>query len=368
MSVILEALKKAQDERRKANSRPTDADEFPPSRKMGRLYLLFGLALVLLATIFFVPDLRQVLRFDARTGKTPSEAQKSSPTTLTAQNNPAKPDAPIAAGAKGHETSQNQTGRSGQATVAKQLPKVSWAPRIEVPVGRGKQGPPSTAIPSAPEPASPSSLDAKFQQSIIVRTTDVKDTAAQMYNSALGEMELGRHEEARRSYLAALADKPDDAEALNNLGVLVMNGGNTRDAFSYFKMALRSRDDYAKAHNNLGILYMKEGQNRPAEEHLRRALKLDPSGVEPYLNLSALLRSEGRFVEASKLLAGLLKKGCKQPIVHLSHAIINDEMGNYPEAITYYREYLSKALQGAERSRVTERLKVLEGLRSAGNR
>jgi hypothetical protein len=42
MSVILEALKKAQDERRKANSRPTDTDEFPPSRKMGRLYLLFG--------------------------------------------------------------------------------------------------------------------------------------------------------------------------------------------------------------------------------------------------------------------------------------------------------------------------------------
>ncbi|HAR96367.1 MAG TPA: hypothetical protein DCR97_10465 [Deltaproteobacteria bacterium] len=370
MSVILEALKKAQDERRKANSRPTDADEFPPSRKMGRLYLLFGLALVLLAIVFLVPDLRQALRFNARTGEMSSQTQKSSPmATITARNNASKPDAQTSAGSQQQGSSESQTATTRQVSAAKGLPKVSWAPRIEVPVGRGKQGPSSApAAPSNPQPVLPSSLDPKFEQSIIVKTTDVKDTAAQMYNSALGQMELGRSEEARRSYLAALAHKPDDSETLNNLGVLVMNGGNTRDAFSYFKMALSSRDDYAKAHNNLGILYMKEGQNRPAEEHLRRALKLDPGGVEPYLNLSALLRSEGRFEEASRLLAGLLKNGCKQPIVYLSHGIINDEMGNYPEAITYYREYLSKALQGAERSRVTERLKVLEGLRSAGNR
>jgi len=263
MSVILEALKKAQDERRKSNSRPTDADEFPPSRKMGRLYLLFGLALVLLATIFFVPDLRQVLLFDARTGKTPSEAQKSSSiATLTAHNNPAKPDAPVAAGAKGHETSQNQTGRSEQATVARQLPKVSWAPRIEVPVGRGKQGPQPTAIPSAPEPASPSSLDAKFQQSIIVRTTDVKDTAAQMYNSALGEMELGRHEEARRSYLAALADKPDDAEALNNLGLVRMEQGRTDDAIACFMKARELMPGNAAIETNLRIACEKRQKDK----------------------------------------------------------------------------------------------------------
>jgi Tfp pilus assembly protein PilF len=366
MSVILDALKKAQEERRRANSRPTDGDEFPAPSKIDRLYVLFGLALLLLAVIFFIPDLRQALKFGTRAGGTPSTVQNPSrPAGPGDQAALAKGSAQRAAEPARQETLRPDAGAPKQPLMAGQPPKISWAPSIQVPAG-ARQGALSTVPFSAPEPKSPSPFDTPPHQSIMVRTSDVKDTAAQMYNNALKEMELGKTEEARRSYLAALVDKPDDAETLNNLGVLVMNGGNTRDAFSYFKMALGCREDYPKAHNNLGILYMKEGQNRPAEEHLRRALKLDPDGVEPYLNLSALLRSEGRFEEASRLLSGLMQKGFKQPIVYLSQAIISDEMGNHPEAITYYREYLSQSPQGAERGKVMERLSVLESRRTPG--
>jgi Flp pilus assembly protein TadD len=335
---------------------------------MRRLYYLVGAALVVLGIVLFVPNLQQALRFGARTGGTPPAVQKTSPMTVPpAQTQMAEPGRQdkMAEMTK-QDAFFGHTGPSKQASEGRRLPEISWSPGAQVPAP-GRQGPLSTGIIKASEPkTTPSPFDT--EQSIVVRRTNVKDSAAELYNNALRQMELGRTEDARGSYLAVLADKPNDAETLNNLGVLVMNGGNTRDAFSYFKMALNARADYAKAHNNLGILYMKEGQDRPAEEHLRQALKLEPDSVEPHLNLSALLRSKGRFQEASQLLAGLLKKGCKQPIVHLSYAIINDEMGKYPEAATYYREYLSEAAQGAERNTVAERLKVLEGHRLSGNR
>jgi Flp pilus assembly protein TadD len=366
MSVILDALKKAQDERRRANSRPTDGDELLPPKKMRRLYYLFGMTLVLLGIVLFIPDLQQILKFGAGTrGTTPLGGRPSTTTAPPVAPGPSKPEARKINELTKLETPPDKAGVSGQASKEKAAPKVSWAPSIQVPAS-GRQDRMSVGMLSAPEQKPPSAMDQ--EQSIVVKRANVKDSAAEMYNNALKAMELGRADEARRSYLAVLADRPDDAETLNNLGVLVMNGGNTRDAFPYFKMALNCRADYPKAHNNLGILYMREGQKRPAEEHLRQALKLDPDGVEPYLNLSALLRSEGRFQEASQLLIGLLKKGGKQPIVHLSYAIINDEMGNYPEAITYYREYLSHAAQGAERGTVTDRLKVLEAHQSSGNR
>lgn len=365
MSVILDALKKAQDERRRTDSRPADGDGFPPRKRIGHLYYLFGFALLLLAITFSLPHLRQSLRLSLKTGETPAVMYKSPPLGNPVTQGTAKPGEQKTAETGKQEILREKRLASKGVPESKAPQVISWNTNVPV-AAAGRQGPLSAVLvsPQESKPSSPFGAD----QSIIVKKSDVKDSTTEFYNKALKEMELGRAEDARRSYLAVLADKPDDAETLNNLGVLIMNGGNTRDAFSYFKMALDCRADYPKAHNNLGMLYMKEGQNRPAEEHLRRALKLDPHGVEPYLNLSALLRSEGRFEEGSQLLSGLLQKGCKQPVVHLSYAIINDEMGNYREAVTHYREYLSQASQGAERSRVAERLKVLESHPPSGIR
>lgn len=368
MSVILDALRKAQEERKRANSRPTDSDGPPPRKKMSLLYYLMGLALLLLVILFLIPNVRHPMRPGRGTDRASYSAQQPStvPDPAVPTGSTTGPQVQRAAETPKPEGPTEKDRTSRHVFEEKRPPKVSWAPRIQVPVP-ARQGGMLTAMRSAPTPESPSTGMAA-EQSIVVKTADVKDKATEMYNNALRQMELGRPEDARRSYLAVLADRPDDAETLNNLGVLAMTRGNIRDASSYFKIALEARADYPKAHNNLGMLYMKEGRNRSAEEHLRQALKLDPNGVEPHLNLSALLRSEGRFQEAARLLASLLQKGHKEPIVHLSYAIINDEMGNYPEAITYYGRYVSQAVQCPERTVVTDRIKVLKGYQSSGNR
>ena len=195
-------------------------------------------------------------------------------------------------------------------------------------------------------------------QVIVKRVNDEK--IALLYNEALNETNRGNIDGAKKIYMAILVECPNNIEVLNNLGALAMKEGNTREAMFYFRKILEHKKDYEKAYNNIGIIMMREGEFKLAEEHFRKSIELDKDSIEPYLNLSALLRGEKRFEEASRLLEKLLKKGEKDTSVHLSYALIKDEMGQYEDAIKHYRYYLRAGGKHTEKNMVIERLKQLE--------
>jgi Flp pilus assembly protein TadD len=199
---------------------------------------------------------------------------------------------------------------------------------------------------------------AENSQVIVKRVNDEKITF--LYNEALKEANKGNIDEAKKIYITILVERPNHIEVLNNLGALAMKAGNTREAMFYFRKILENKKDYEKAYNNMGLIMMREGEYKLAEEHFRKSIELDKNSIEPYLNLSALLRGEKRFEEASKLLEILLIKGEKNPAVHLSYALIKDEMGQYEDAIKHYRYYLREGGKNAERNMIIERLKQLE--------
>jgi tetratricopeptide (TPR) repeat protein len=203
-------------------------------------------------------------------------------------------------------------------------------------------------------------------QVIVKRVNDEKITF--LYNEALKEANKGNTDEAKKIYISILVERPNHVEVLNNLGALAMKEGNTREAMFYFRKILENKKDYEKAYNNMGLIMMREGEYKLAEEHFRKSIELDKNSIEPYLNLSALLRGEKRFEEASRLLEILLMKGEKNPAVHLSYALIKDEMGQYEDAIKHYRYYLREGGKHAERNMVIERLKQLEEDRYRKNR
>ncbi len=193
---------------------------------------------------------------------------------------------------------------------------------------------------------------------IVKRLSDEK--VNMLYNEALQEANSGNFDEAKKIYLSILLENPNHVESLNNLGTIAMKEGNTKEAMFYFKKTLECNKNYEKAYNNMGLIMMREGENKLAEEHFRKAIELDREGIEPYLNLSALLRKEKRFDEASKILEMPLKRGEKDPSIHLSYALIKDEMGQYEEAIRHYRYCLRSGSKNAERNMIIERLKHLE--------
>lgn len=188
------------------------------------------------------------------------------------------------------------------------------------------------------------------------------------YNNATKEMEKGNMAEAKRLYLAILADQPRHVETLNNLGVIAMKEENAKEAMFFFGKVLEYDKSHGKAYNNLGLLAMKEGNIRLAEEYFRKAIEMGRNGVEPSLNLAALLRGEGRYGEASTVLEGLLKGGVRNRYVHLSYALIKDDMNQYDEAIKYYTLFLRDTAGKEESREVAERIKAIESAQSLRGR
>ena len=193
------------------------------------------------------------------------------------------------------------------------------------------------------------------------KQVDSKENTELLYNKALSEQQSGNNAEAKSIYKKILAIYPGHVESLNNLGVIAMNEGNSPEALVYFKSILDHNKDYPKAYNNMGLVLMKDNNMGLAEEYFRKAVALEPASVEPYLNLAALLRSQKKYQEAAKVLeVPLFQKKLQEPALFLSYAVIQDSIGRNDEASKYYRYYLSSIQSPEKRTDIFERLKYLE--------
>jgi Tfp pilus assembly protein PilF len=381
MSVILDALKKAQDERKRPVYRNGGGDEGLPKKTRWVFYVIVGTLACAILFVLFLPNLYRMQApsppqvAQQKEAPVPSvvppkvvpEAPPSRP-----PETPAKEDFPKFAAAtpqdarradvtersqpekEARRKAPDQRMRLANKEPGKEVKKESDAePQKPAPIP-GKA--PETAAPGAPSP----------EPAVVVQRM-TNDRVLTNYNNAILAAEQGSDEQAKKLYLAVLADEPNNIEALNNLGVLAMSEGNTKEAASYFRRILDYRKDYAKAYNNLGLVAVRDGDKKLAEEYFRKAIEVAPQGVEPYLNLAALLRSEKKLEEANSVIDAPLRRGLRGDQLFLSAALIKDELGHQEEAIRYYRYYLQASSPKEDRRKVIERLTFLEESKSAAD-
>ena len=381
MSVILDALKKAQDERKRPAYRNGGGDEGPPRRSRWVFYVIVGTVACAILLVLFLPNLYrmqgpsslQVAQQKETAAPPPPPAPPRAVPEVPVTKPPEAPGkeafpkfavAPPQDARKAEvmtETEQEKKGRTKapgpEMRMAKNEPKKKPEAEPQKSASKPEKTEEAKATPVAPGPES---------SVVVKRMTDERTMTN--YNSAIRAAEQGSSEEAKKLYLAVLADQPKNIEALNNLGVLAMSEGNTKEATFYFRRILEYNKNYAKAYNNLGILAMREGDRKVAEEYFRKAIEVAPEGTEPYLNLAALLRAEKRLDEADKVIDAPLRRGFRGAQLYLSAALIKDELGQYEDAIKYYRHYLQTSSQKDDRRRVIERLAFLEENKSAESR
>ena len=369
MSVILDALRKAQDERKRVTSAVIGKFSEPSRRPRWIVYAVIAGAVVVGSALFVVPSVyRQklnivVVREKSTQASVPAVEPYSKPAAVSEQR-VLPVGAPLTdtgvvvkAVAAGKEKGGGNTGKGnagsdrgmrGAANAQSGRKAGSHSERAAlVPLRMERAGKSAAPVPDE--------NDAQVQ----VQRADQTGTAT-MFNKALVEAEKGNTGEAKRLYQAVLAERPNHIESINNLGVMAMKEGNDKEALFYFKRTLEADKQYGKAYNNIGLLLLKQGNKQQAAAYFRRSIENGKSGVEPYLNLAALLRSEKKPGEASQLLETLLKRGETDPAVHLSYAILKDELGQPAEAIVHYRYYLREAGSSAGTKPVMERLKTLE--------
>ena len=376
MSIILDALKKAQQERKQTTTKTTYTFKNPGQKPR---WVVYGILIVVVACVLgylYIPAFHKPKQL-ARVIVKP-EPPKAKPVTIEAKKVEAKVES-------------IEKAEPVKAPVKTEMAK----PKEEIKVAIQKTEVVQKEVVEKKEVRTVAKKDKKVQPTVVAKRVrqkthaprkepaperqreDVSTAAVRVdnkkldliYNEALKETQMGRLNEAKRLYLSILAERPDHIEALNNLGVIATNEGNTKEALFYFKKILGYKKDYAKAYNNIGLIMMSEGDKKLAEEYFRKSIELDAESVEPYLNLSAHLRGKKRLQEASQFLETILQKGIKNPALYLSYAITKDEMGQTEEAIRYYRSYLSGGEgKKEERNKIIERLRVLEESQSTKNR
>ena len=387
MSIIHDALKKAQEQRKGRGAGIPSGDYQPEAKKKPSVVLIavVSAAAVAVVAYLYIPAFHRgktpppqppkiVSPSPAGVARTPGPAQsvpgpESQPQTVRTAAEAVKPQP---------ATGANETGLSRRQNIPanRQMtgPDTAKAPRSLNPaVGGTKPVPPSRidaqGAPTTRRPrvaAGSHTKDREEPDEELIRRTRTRRTDDEridaQFNEALRAVNSGQTGDASRIFNDILARRPNHVESLNNLGVIAASRGNKKEALSYFKRILEYEANYPKAYNNIGLVMMSDGQPQLAEEYFRKAISLDPNGLEPYMNLCAVLRSQGRFQDAEKIMEAPIAKNPKDPLFLLSYAVIKDNLGQTGEAVKYYRQYLSLARQSdAQRNGVLERLKYLEG-------
>lgn len=98
---------------------------------------------------------------------------------------------------------------------------------------------------------------------------------------------LGRPDEARREYEAALRLDADSPEAQNNLATILLDAGRPAEAIAPAEAALRLRPDFVFALNNLGSALVRTGRFAEGAVFLERAVTLRPAFPEAHCNLAS---------------------------------------------------------------------------------
>ena len=117
---------------------------------------------------------------------------------------------------------------------------------------------------------------------------------------------MGKEDEARREFEAAVAASPGYAKAHYSLGVLLEDRGNDEGALDRYAAAVQSAPDYAQARLRLADVLRRRGRLQDALTEYEQVMHADPTLSDAMLGRAITFVRMGRYREArDQLLEGL---------------------------------------------------------------
>jgi Flp pilus assembly protein TadD len=157
-------------------------------------------------------------------------------------------------------------------------------------------------------------------------------------------VQLGRNDDARAQFLAALELSPDHAIAHYNLGLIAILGNRAEEAFTHLNKAIAVKPTYAEAHANLGVLLEATGRPDEAFVHYRKALESRPDNAAAHANLARLLMGRGRPDQALNHLEHLRRLQPENPVVLGNLAAAYAADGQMSRAVRSVRDAMQRAI------------------------
>ena len=114
----------------------------------------------------------------------------------------------------------------------------------------------------------------------IEKAVEIDETAEYLNLKGLILAELGRYEDSKRSYVAALKVEPEHSELHNNLGLLYLKMKKMDEAVLSFEKSIKKNVNNALAYINLGKALIELEKYDEAVSAYNRALEIDPANQE----------------------------------------------------------------------------------------
>ncbi len=379
MSLIIDALKKAQELRLKRPEGPPILKYPRPDKKRGRsskkrwgLICFSLISLCALSFIFLRPASPPFATQSDRATivmetKPPGlVAEKASQDISTKNDEPPPAPNPDATGLAGEERLPYV---GGAVNSSRPRPKVGKGssearPSIGPPINKMRE---ESLIKQVPSPFPPvARKDETSSQPIGVEQEGGKGrvpTSEVLYHFNSGVTFYNQKEFSRaiQAYKKVLELDPAYVEAYNNLGIIYQMIGDVDRASEAYRKSTEINPRYERGYNNLGILFLLQGRYDEALDAFQKALAINPNAVESHINLGILSKKRGEWDKAIASYQSALAIDPLHKETHYNIALLYEHLGNSELAVIHYQQFiqLSKKSHPELVSRVQRHLNAL---------
>ena len=369
MSLIIDALKRAQELRLNGAQGPPILNYPHPNKKMGRIskkhWIPVGVGLISLCIVLIVflrpassplttqtnPAIVPVERERSVSvaEKTSSEPPKEVLGLVKAEETPPAGSSDISDGAQADQSQKPvnsitepgkavNPGPGGTGSAEKREKKPSETKTSTDGKRSGslkKQAPPPLAAQKEDKPLKSIEVEQEGGKSGAL-TSDVLNH----FNAGVTFYNQREFSKAIQAYQKVIELNPAYVEAYNNLGITYQMMGDVDKAFGAYQKATDINPRYEKGYNNLGILLLLKGRDEEALEAFRKALAINPNNIETHINLGTLFKKKGQWDEAIESYQKALAIDPFHKETHYNIALLYEQMEKLELAISHYQQFV----------------------------
>ncbi len=175
---------------------------------------------------------------------------------------------------------------------------------------------------------------------LLQKIDEQENTIHTYFNSGVEYYRQREFAKAIQSYKKVIELNPSYFEAYNNLGIIYQDLGDYDKASELYNKAIKVNPQYEKAYNNLGILYLITNRYDEALTAFQNALRINPNNVESNINLGTLYRRKNQFDKSIEYYKKALDINPFHGETHYNLGLVYEQSGDVNLAINHYQKFI----------------------------
>ena len=160
------------------------------------------------------------------------------------------------------------------------------------------------------------------------------------FNSGVHFYNQKDYSKAIQAYQKVIELDPAYVEAYNNLGIIYQLIGDVERASGAYRKSTEINPRYEKGYNNLGILLLLKGRYDEALAAFEKALAVNSNNIESHINLGILFKKKGEWEKAIESYHKALAIDPLHRETHYNIALLYEQLEKMELAISHYQQFI----------------------------